>query len=63
MKIKGDLWKVTIIESELGWGQSILGSETFTKESEAIKRCEEINSRNTMKQVPNYYIRAEYKKV
>lgn len=63
MKVKGELWKVTIIESERGWGQSVIGSETYTKESEAIKRCDEINKHNTSKEVPDYYTRATYERV
>ena len=61
MKIEVDkIWKVTIIESERGWGRKIIGKEYFTEESEASERCKEINSRNTSKEVPDYYISASY---
>lgn len=63
MKLEGKMWKVTITESERGWGQKVIGSEIYTEESEAKDRCHEINKRNTSKDTPEYYVVANYERV
>jgi hypothetical protein len=53
-------YRVDIIESERGWGQKVDETIYFDNEVEARKYCEDFNAKNTAKEVPDWYMRAEY---
>lgn len=52
-------YKVTVIESEAGWGQSY-ETEYYLTEADARKRVNDINEQNTATVTPSWYMRAEY---
>lgn len=53
------IWSVNIIESERGWGHSIVETKEFFDYASAIKFVREFNARNTDKTVPDWYMYAE----
>lgn len=53
-------YKVTIIESERGWGQKIDEVKYFDNEQEARQFVSEFNSSNTATEVPDWYMYAQY---
>ena len=54
-------YRVDIIESERGWGQKIDETKYFDNEAEARKYAADYNNKyNTSKEVPDWYMRAEY---
>ena len=56
-------YRVDIIESEAGWGQSIDETLYFETETEAIEYCKTYNNKHNppMDQTPNWYIYARYR--
>lgn len=59
----GNLYKVTMMEFERGWGQRLIDVKYFTTESEAAAFCTEFNKDNTEAVVPDWYMVARYEKV
>lgn len=53
------MWKVTIIESESGWGQKVDGVKEFASYEEAKKFQIEFNKENTATAVPDWYMSAQ----
>jgi hypothetical protein len=53
-------YRVDIIESERGWGQKIDETIYFDNEPEAREYVRKYNSKNTEKEVPDWYMYAEY---
>jgi hypothetical protein len=51
-------YRVTLIESERGWGQSILYYKDFETIEEANAYMKAENAKNTAKSAPDYYIYA-----
>lgn len=51
-------FKVNLIESERGWGQSVDVVEFDTYEK-AVAYIESVNSKNTASSAPDWYMRAE----
>lgn len=51
-------FKVELWESERGFGQKLFCTEYFSEFEEAQKFYEAENSKNTKKEVPDYYIYA-----
>ena len=54
-------YRVDIIEYERGWGSKVDETIYFDNEAEARKYCEDFNSKNTAKEVPDWYMIAEYR--
>lgn len=54
-------YRVTFLESEIGWGQNIFTTDYDTRE-EAEVAIERVNSENTSSVAPDYYIQA-YEKI
>lgn len=52
--------RVDIIEYERGWGSRVDEAVYFDNREEAIKYCDDFNSKNTAKEVPDWYMIAEY---
>lgn len=52
-------WKVTVIESERGWGQRIEAIRYFKTQGKAQKYADSINKQNTATEVPDTYWRAD----
>lgn len=52
------MWKLTIIESERGWGQRVDGVLTFDTYEAADKYKTEYNSKNNLPYVPDWYMYA-----
>lgn len=52
--------RVDIIEYERGWGSKVDETIYFDNEAEARKYCDDFNSKNTAKEVPDWYMIAEY---
>ena len=50
------MWKVTIIESERGWGQRVDSIETFDTYEEAKKYQINFNKQNTGLVTPDWYM-------
>jgi hypothetical protein len=53
-------YRVDIIESGHGWGQKIDETIYFDNEPEAQEYVRKYNSQNTAKEVPDWYMYAEY---
>lgn len=53
-------YKVTLIEYERGWGSRVDEVLYFDNEEEARKYAEVFNAANTAKEVPDWYMVAEY---
>lgn len=57
-----ETWRVTIIESERGWGQRVDEIKIFdgpNAKEDADKFVNEFNAKNTSKTVPDWYMYAE----
>lgn len=52
-------WRVTVIESERGWGQRIDEYRRFETKEAADAWVSEFNSANTSATVPDWYMVAE----
>lgn len=52
-------FKVNVIASERGWGKELLRTAEFDTHDEAISFMDGYNSKNTLDEVPDYYVRAE----
>lgn len=52
-------YRVTLWESERGWGKKPFIDRDFDTLLEAQKYCREENSKNNLAYVPDYYIYAE----
>jgi hypothetical protein len=50
------MWKVTIIESERGWGQRVDDVLKFKTYEEAKKYQDNFNAENTADEVPDWYM-------
>lgn len=53
------MWKVTIIESERGWGQRVDEVKEFKSYEEAKKYQIEFNAQNDKDYVPDWYMYAQ----
>jgi hypothetical protein len=53
--------RVDLIEYERGWGSKVDEVIYFDNKEEAIKYCEDFNAKNTAKEVPDWYMIAEYR--
>jgi hypothetical protein len=53
-------YKVTIMESERGWGQRIDEVKYFDNETDAKAYVNSFNSHNTATEVPDWYMYAQY---
>lgn len=51
-------YQINVMESERGWGREYW-KEDFATYEEAKKRILEINSQNTSKTAPDYYMQAK----
>jgi hypothetical protein len=54
-------FRVDLIEYERGWGSKIDQTLYFDNEAEARQYCKDFNARNTAKEVPDWYMIAEYR--
>jgi hypothetical protein len=54
-------FQVNLIEYERGWGSKIDEVLYFDNEEEARKYCEDFNAKNTAKEVPDWYMIADYR--
>lgn len=52
-------WRVTVIESERGWGQKVDEYRHFETKEEAQKWVTAFNAKNDLDYVPDWYMRAE----
>jgi hypothetical protein len=52
------MWKVTIIESERGWGQRVDEVKEFKSYEEAKKYQIDFNAKNNKDRVPDWYMAA-----
>ena len=55
-----DAYKVIVIEYERGWGSKVDDTLYFDNETEAREYVKNFNSKNTVKEVPDWYMIAEY---
>jgi len=53
-------FRVDLIEYERGWGSKIDETIYFDNEAEAREYCKNFNAKNTAKEVPDWYMIAEY---
>jgi hypothetical protein len=53
--------RVDLVEYERGWGSKVDEVIYFDNKAEAVKYCEDFNARNTAKEVPDWYMIAEYR--
>ena len=51
-------YRVTLLESERGWGQNIW-TEDFDTMAEAQRRIWSVNAENTSDTAPDYYVMAD----
>ena len=63
MRISSPIWKVTIIDSERGWGQKVLEVNLYDDENEARAAAAEVNKHNKSQSAPDYYICASVSQV
>lgn len=54
-------YRVDIVEHERGWGSKIVNTVYFDNEEEARQHVLMYNSSNTSKEVPDWYMIAEYR--
>jgi hypothetical protein len=54
-------YRVDIVEYERGWGSKVDETLYFDNEAEARKVCDDFNAGNTAKEVPDWYMIAEYR--
>lgn len=52
-------WRVTVIESERGWGSKIDEYRRFETKEEGQAWASEFNSQNTLDYVPEWYMYAQ----
>jgi len=52
-------WRVTVIESERGWGQKIDEYRRFCSKEEAQKWVDAYNKQNDLPYVPDWYMYAQ----
>lgn len=52
-------WRVTVIESERGWGQKVDEYRRFQTKEDAWRWADEFNSRNTASMAPDWYMQAQ----
>ena len=52
-------WRVTVIESERGWGQKVDEYRRFETKEEAEQWAKQFNAKNDLDYVPDWYMRAE----
>lgn len=52
------LWRVTVIESERGWGQKVDEYRRFQTKEEAEKWVDNFNKQNDLPNVPDWYMYA-----
>ena len=52
-------YKVELWEYEMGWGSKCFDVQKYKTESEALAKIEEVNSKNTASEAPDYYIMAK----
>lgn len=57
---KPTAFRVDLIEYERGWGSKIDETLYFDNENEAREYVSTFNSKNTAKEVPDWYMIAEY---
>lgn len=55
-----EAYRVDIIEYERGWGSKLDDTKYFDNETEARKYAADFNNKNTAKEVPDWYMIAEY---
>ena len=53
--------RVELIEFERGWGSKVEYVLYFDNKDEAEKYCLDFNAKNTAKEVPDWYMIAEYR--
>jgi hypothetical protein len=53
--------RVDLIEYERGWGSKVDEVIYFDNKEEAVKYCEDFNSKNTATTVPDWYMVADYR--
>ena len=58
---KPTAYRVDLIEYERGWGSKIDETIYFDNEAEAREYASTFNSKNTAKEVPDWYMIAEYR--
>jgi hypothetical protein len=54
-------YRVDLIEYERGWGSKIDETIYFDNEQEALEYVRNFNSKNTAKEVPDWYMIADYR--
>jgi hypothetical protein len=54
-------YRVDLVEYERGWGSKIDETLYFDNEEEARQYCKDFNSKNTAKEVPDWYMIADYR--
>jgi hypothetical protein len=54
-------YQVDLMEYERGWGSKVDETVYFDNEDEALKYCDEFNSKNTAPTAPDWYMVAEYR--
>jgi hypothetical protein len=54
-------YRVDLIEYERGWGSKIDETIYFDNEAEAREYCKNFNAKNTAKEVPDWYMIADYR--
>jgi hypothetical protein len=54
-------YRVDLIEYERGWGSKVDDTLYFDNEAEAREYVSTFNSKNTAKEVPDWYMIAEYR--
>lgn len=54
-------YRVDIMEYDRGWGSKLDETIYFDSEDAALTYCDEFNSMNTSKTVPDWYMVADYK--
>lgn len=52
-------WRVTVIESERGWGQRVDEYRRFETKEEAEAWVKAYNAQNNLPQVPDWYMYAQ----
>ena len=53
------VWRVTVIESERGWGQRVDEYRRFETKEEAQKWVKDYNKDNNLRDVPDWYMYAQ----
>jgi hypothetical protein len=60
-EVKGNVFRVDIIESERGWGSKVDEVKYFDNADEAIEFCKKYNANNPEGPAPDWYMVAQYK--